>query len=318
MSIPFENLLARVQATAAAPLPVHADFAAWRATFRISGTTFSAALDAGLAGGQLAFCFAGGYQAALRCLRPSLPPAAFAALLLSEGRRQRPEELQTVLRPLPDGRYRLDGEKSYVTGATAADPLLVVARLATDDHDDAQAGTRAVLLALPPDLPGVTVTPRPAMGLLDALPHGRAQFTAVTVDAACRVPGDGWRDHGRPFRTHEDIHVQAAVAAHLAAEALRAGWPAPLQATLLGCLARLADCAQRDAMAPATHLLLAAAEQELQQVTVAVSGLLAGRDDAFARDWQANQALLALAAPARTKRLEKALAALRAADGARG
>jgi hypothetical protein len=35
--------------------------------------------------------------------------------------------------------------------------------------------------------------------------------------------------------------------------------------------------------------------------------LVAGADDDFARDWRANHLLVALAAPARAKRLEKAM-----------
>ena len=67
--------------------PRHAGLAQWRATFRVGFDSFSTALDAGLGAGELAFAFAGGYQAALRRMLPSLPPAAFAALLLSEGKR---------------------------------------------------------------------------------------------------------------------------------------------------------------------------------------------------------------------------------------
>lgn len=297
-----EEILAAARAAAGAPAVPTADFAQWRSGFRVQPDTFATALSCGLAAGQLAFCFAGGYQAALRRLLPALPSTAFAALLLSEGGRQRPAELQTTLHVLADGALQLDGEKSFVTGAAAADPLLVVARYA-----DAQP-PRAVLLQVPAGLPGIRITERGDVGLLAALPHGRAHFDAVRIDASMIVPGDGWADHARPFRTHEDIHVSAAVAAHLAVTALREGWPQALLATLLACLLRLAQCAARDARDPVTHLLLAAAEAELQQVAGAVNGLLAGRDDAFAADWRANAVMLALAGPARAKRLEKAVA----------
>lgn len=296
-----------VGAAAARPCPVYADVAVWHAAFSLQPDRFRSALQAGLGGGQLAFCFAGGYQAALRCLLPQLPDDAFAALLLTEGKRQRPEELETRLTALPDGSFRLDGEKSYLTGGELADTWLVIAR-----REDAGEAPRVVLVTLPAGLPGASILPRPALGLLDALPHARARFDGVRVAAAMIAPGDGWRDYAKPFRTLEDIHVSIAVAAHLAAEALRAGWPDRLLAVLIAILARLADCASHGAGDPVAHLLLAAAEQELQQVATQVNELLAGRDDAFARDWQANRMLLALAAPARGKRLERAAASLRA------
>ncbi len=285
-----------------------ADFGAWRAGLRVDGDPFAAAVRFGLTAGQLAFAFAGGYQAALRRLLPTLSPTAFGALLLSEGRRQRPDELQTTLVPLGDGRYRLDGEKSYVTGATAADPLLVVARngVAPDGR------VLSALLVLPPDLPGIRQEAGRDLGFLAALPHGRARFEAVEVASSMIAPGDGWTAYARPFRTLEDVHVQAAVAAHVAAEALRRDWPAALVASLAGCLARLAQCAQYAPDDAHGHLLLAAAERELQQAAAQVNELVAGADDAFARDWRANHLLVALAAPARAARLAKAMAVLRA------
>ena len=302
----FDELVAGVRRAAADDHPAPPDFAAWRAGFACRGTPFQAAVAAGLSAGQLAFCFAGGYQAALRCLLPSLPATAFGALLLSEGKRQRPEELTTTLTPRGDGGFRLEGEKSWVTGALSADPLLVIARRGTD----ADGRVSAALVVLPPGLDGIRIEERRDMPFLAAVPHGRALFTGVEVEAAMVVEGDGWRDHARPFRTIEDVHVLAAMAAHAARQSVRDGWSPSLQAALLSCLARLSGCAQYAPGDPSGHLLLAAAERELQGCVAQINELLAGRDDDFPRDWRANHLLVALAAPARAKRLEKAVATL--------
>jgi len=80
---------------------------------------------------------------------------------------------------------------------------------------------------------------------------------------------------------------------------------------LLAALDRLGQCAARDASDPHTHLLLAGAEQELALAAAQVTTLLASADDDVARDWRANGMVMALAAPARAKRLEKAIALLR-------
>ncbi len=270
--------------------------------------TFLAAVDAGISAGQLAFCFAGGYQAALRALVPSLPPDAFGALLVTEGKLQRPEQIATTVMPQTDGHYRLDGSKSWVAGGSQATHLLVYARADTDGP----AGIQSVLLVLPSNTKGVTLETRPATGFLDAVPHARATFSGVDVRVDQLLPGDGWREYVRPFRTREDIHVSVAIAAYLALHALRHDWPLPLRASLFAVLDRLAQCAQGNPTDPVVHVLLAGAEQELSAAGVQITELLkaAAIDDAFAEDWRRNGMLLALAAPVRAKRLEKALAAL--------
>ncbi|MFZ5723497.1 MAG: hypothetical protein ACOY33_07530 [Pseudomonadota bacterium] len=303
----IESLVFRLREAAAAAPAMPADLGAWRAGFRVQPDSFATAFEAGLAAGQLGFCFAGGYQAALRALVPALPVDAFAALLVTEGRQQRPEEIRTALQAQPGDRFRLDGEKSWVAGGPAATHLLVLAR----HGSDVDGRLRSALVLLSPQAAGVTLESRPANGFLDVVPHARARFDAVAVDAGMILPGDGWRDHARPFRTIEDIHVSTAIAAHLAVQGLRRDWPAPLLATLVAVLARLAQCAARAPGDPLTHLLLAGAEQELAQATAQTGALAAADDDAFARDWRANGMLLAMAAPARVKRLEKALAVLR-------
>ncbi len=301
-----DQLIVWLREAAAHPCPAPQTLAVWRVNFRVGDDTFATAIAAGANADQLAFCFAGGYQAALRRLLPSLPATAFAALLLSEGRRQRPEDLTTALTPLASGGWRLDGEKSWVAGGVVADPLLVIAR-----HGVAADGrVQAVLVVLPSTLPGVLHSAGSDVGFLSALPHGRVRFEGVVVEAGMLAPGDGWRDYARPFRTIEDIHVTAAIAAYLAVTALRASFPAPLVAALAACLARLADCAAREPTDAVAHLLLAGAEREMQQIAGEISQLIVGRDDQFAQDWRANHLLMALASTARAARLQKAMAIL--------
>lgn len=289
------------------------DFVAWRAGWRSSDDPVRDALQGGLAAGNLALAFAAGYQAALRLLLPGrLAGDAFAALLLSEGRRQRPEELATRLQATADG-FALAGEKSWVTGGEHAEVLLVVAR--SDERgaaDGAGAAARvpATLVMLPRTTPGVMLEARTDVPVLHELPHARARFMDVPVTAAQVLPGDGWRDYGKPFRSCEDICVSLAFATYLFAQGRAEGWPATLLASLAGCVLRLADLARLPPGDAPTHLLLAAAEQELASAALQVDACLAGSDTPFARDWRANRAFLLLAAPARAKRLHNAIATL--------
>jgi hypothetical protein len=290
------------------------DFVAWRAGWRSSGDPVRDALQGGLAAGNLALAFAAGYQAALRLLLPArLPDDAFAALLLSEGRRQRPEELATQLRAHADG-YLLNGEKSFVTGGGHADLLLVVARCdvrgAADGAGGAAARVPAVLVMLPRATPGVTLEARADVPVLHELPHARARLVDVPVTAAQVLPGDGWRDYGKPFRSCEDICVSLSFAAYLFAQGRTEGWPETLLASLAGCVLRLADLAGMPPGDVYTHILLGAAEQELAAAAVQVDACIGGSETPFARDWRANRAFLLLAAPARAKRLHNAIATL--------
>ena len=303
-------LLQRNANTDAAAAPQ--TLADWRAGLSVGSDPFASAVDTGARAGQLAFAFAGGYQAAIRRLLPDLAPHAFVALLLSEGKRQRPDELLTTLRPAGNGAFLLEGEKSYVMGGAAADELLVVARRGVA----ADGRVESAMVRLPAHAAGVAHEARQDALILPALPHGRARFSRVEVREGMILPRDGWTQYARPFRTLEDIHVSAAIAAHLAVHAIRRGFPSMLQAALAACILRLQDCARADAADPAAHLLLAAAERELQQAAVQATELMKPDDDAFARDWRANAAIVGLAIPARQQRLEKAIAALRQRAGA--
>lgn len=300
------HLFAQLNAAAVASGPAPETLAQWRKSLRVGNDTFASAVESGAHAGQLAFAFAGGYQAAIRRLLPSLAPDAFVALLLSEGKRQRPDELLTTLTPTGDGNHFLSGEKSYVMAGAAADFLLVVARQGVV----ADGRACSAMILLPALAAGIAHEARHEAIILPALPHGRARFERVDVSPEMILPGDGWTRYAKPFRTIEDIHVSAAIAAHLAVHAIRRGFPQGLVASLAACLSRLAECAYADVNDAAAHVLLAAAERELQQVCLQANELVKNDDDGFARDWRANFSITALAVPARAKRLEKALAAL--------
>ncbi|MBA4691662.1 MAG: acyl-CoA dehydrogenase, partial [Pseudomonas sp.] len=110
------------------------------------------------------------------------------------------------------------------------------------------------------------------------------------------------------FRTHEDLHVLAALTAWLYGVALREQWPRDLQLRLLAILGGAAEVARLPADEPATHLLLAA---QLEQFAALQGGL----DSVMARGevaalWQRDRGVLALARDAQARRLEQACRAL--------
>jgi alkylation response protein AidB-like acyl-CoA dehydrogenase len=81
-------------------------------------------------------------------------------------------------RATPDrGGFIVDGDKTYVTGAAAADFLVVAVRIAAGKEPDLS------LMLIPADTPGVRVTPLATLGL-ETTAMGRITFRR------CRVPGD--------------------------------------------------------------------------------------------------------------------------------
>lgn len=190
--------------------------------------------------------FLAGYQAALRSLVPDLPRGLVALCATEEGGAH-PRAIATLL--TLDG--SLTGTKRFVTGGALADLLLVLATTG-----QVEGRNQLVLLRVDPRAPGVRVEPGGALPFVPDVPHATVTFDGTPIEPEALLPGDGWARWVKPFRTHEDLHVHAALLAHVLALGLRAGWPRELleegAALLAGCRA----LAGRDASSPSTHLAL--------------------------------------------------------------
>ncbi|MBF7730421.1 acyl-CoA dehydrogenase family protein [Pseudomonas sp. N040] len=240
--------------------------------------------------------FLAGYQGALRVLWPSAP-ASLGALCVTENKSTRPADMRTRL----DG-LRLNGRKDFVTAGDAADWLLVAAR-----EEPAGEAPRLALAVLRAGAPGIEVENLPALPLMLDIGHARLHLR----DAQCeRLAGDGWDAYVKPFRSIEDLHVLAALTAWHYGLGRECGWPQALQLRLLALLAGCAEVARQDPSAAATHLLLAGLFAQQQTLKPELEAAFAGGPPHWARLWQRDQHLLTVAAAARAKRLQKALATL--------
>jgi len=97
----------------------------------------------------------------------------------------------------------------------------------------------------------------PPISFVPEVDHASVVFEDLAVEGAALLPGDGYTDYVKPFRTVEDCHVSLAVTAYLLRVSLRAGAPAPLVEESLACIAAHAGLATLDPASPATHLVLA-------------------------------------------------------------
>ncbi|PWE42370.1 acyl-CoA dehydrogenase [Pseudomonas prosekii] len=289
--MPWQTLLNRRER-----LPANADLAEGFSSLlqQLGAVT---AFELAVAGGRLmatpGLAFLVGYQAALRMLWPSAPPS-LGALCATEQRSLRPADMQTRLSDL-----RLDGRKDFVTAGDAADWLLIAAR-----SEKSGEAPRLSLAVVYPGEPGVRLEKLPAIALMPDISHGR-----VFLDnAVCELlAGDGWDAYVKPFRTLEDIYVLSALSAWLYGVGEESDWPQHLRLRLLALLAGCAEVSRQAPSSAATHVLLGGLFAQFDALKSDINQTMASGPAEWAAMWQRDQAVMDLAAGARSKRLAKAL-----------
>jgi acyl-CoA dehydrogenase len=176
------------------------------------------ALWAGFEADRLGYAFVGGYHAALQKLLESrnvLSASKRLSLAATEAGGAHPRAITTVLAvgDTTNGKQDLvlRGEKTFATLASVADELLVVATRGID----ATGRNDLCLVRVRRDAPGLTIEDRPAMPFAPEIPRARLKLDHVSVAHDDVLPGDGYADYLKPFRTIEDAHVLAASIGHI-------------------------------------------------------------------------------------------------------
>lgn len=239
--------------------------------------------------------FLAGYQAALRALWPQAP-ASLGAFCVTEQRSLRPADMRC--RFGPDG---ISGRKDFVTAADAAAWLLVSARVDTDEVP------QLAVLVVDAAAAGVSLAPGPALPMLPDVPHARLQLTDAPAE---RLPGDGWADYVKPFRTLEDLHVMAALCAWVYGVGVRQHWPLALRLRLLAVLSGCAGVAAGPLHSAPGHLALHAVSATFTELRAELEQAFAAGPEELAVQWRRDHRVLDLAQAAREKRLQKALQTL--------
>lgn len=263
--------------------------ASWEALCEPDGTTVERAAIGGARADRVGHAFAIGYTTALEALAGERR----ATLCVTEDGGNHPRAIETRL---VDG--RVTGRKKWATLADRAAHLLVVAREGTG----ADGRPRLRVVRVRRDAPGVTLEPSSA-AFVPEIAHARVTLDRVAGDV---LPGDGYADYVKPFRTVEDIHVHAALVGYLIGTAQHHRLAPGAVERLAMIAAALAGLGAADPRAPATHIALAgaiaagaAAIAELEAVWATVP------DEEWAR-WQRDRAILQVAGRARAERLARA------------
>ena len=286
-----------------------ADVATWWPRHRELAVVWRNPLDRAIAGGfaadRMGWAFASGYQAALQALFPALPEDRICALCVTEAEGNHPRAIKSTLRregSAKGGGWRLDGAKRWTTLGPEGGLFLVAAR-------DAEVSGERIALRIarvPSHAPGVTIEPTADARFVPEVPHARLRFENVAVAEDALLPGDGYEDYVKRFRTVEDIHVHAAVLAYLVREARRLAWPHAWIERAAATLHALRALAAEDPSLAATHIalagalangaaLVAAADASWQSVGGAEHGEAAAR-------WKRDRELLRVAGKAREQR----------------
>ena len=295
----------------ASPPPGADTLPTWRAAVAAAIASFTLPIDRALVAAahadRLGFAFAAGYREALRALVPTATDAM--ALCATEAGGNHPRAIQTQLVAMPAASnaaatYRLTGRKAWATGANTAASLLVVASTGVD-----AAGTnRLRVVRVATTAPGLRITAAPAP-FVPEIEHATIELTDVPVTDADLLPGDGYADYLKPFRTVEDAHVHAALAAYLLGVARRRGWREHTERMLALALATRAVATAEPKLAT-THLalagVLALAAREVADLEAHWAAAPDVATDAEHQRWLRDRPLLKTAASARAARRERA------------
>jgi alkylation response protein AidB-like acyl-CoA dehydrogenase len=293
----------------------------WRDASAAVATPLEQALRAGFDADRIGWAFAGGYQAALRALWPALPRGQLAAFCVTEEGGNRPRDIRTRFSVAPDGALSIDGDKRWTTLGPDSSWLLVVGVMphgampgavapgarpgAANVHAGADDRARPELkvACVSSVAAGLRLLPMAPTRFVPEVPHARVELRAVGIDRSALLPGDGYADYVKPFRTIEDIHVTLAVLAYLLREARHRGWPVDFAERVCALLVALAELTLADGSSPYTHIALSGATSAARALYAQADALWAATaDDPAAQRWQRDAALFDVAASARAQR----------------
>ncbi len=261
------------------------------------------AIIGGFVADRVSYSFAAGYESALRRLVPSLPPRAIVSFCVTEELGAHPASIRSTLRKAPPAAtWSLNGSKKFITMADSAD--LILAAASTGTASDGKNMIRIALVARTD--PGIEIAPMAGLPYIPEIHHGAVAFREVQVEDSDILPGDGYRDYIRPFRTIEDLYVFAAIGGHLFRIACRYGWPEPISERILSILVCARALALDDPSAPAVHIALGGLHAQIIALFEAIEPHWESVDVRISERWQRDRPLLVIAGKARERRLERA------------
>lgn len=257
---------------------------------------------------RLGFAFAAGYTMAMRRLASNWMPETSSRMSLAatESGGAHPRAIRTSLKADGDG-YVLSGSKMWVTLAMEATHLLVIA---TEGELDNRPRLRAVIV--PVQRVGVVRSAMPDAPFCPEVKHATLELSDVRVSRAEIVEEDGFAGVLRPFRTIEDLAIQAALCAWIIGVSRRLELDRSISARSMVLLGATQELWERPPTSPAVHVALgglfeaSATLVEAFAEAMRTSPAAAQMRERFERD----RPLLGIAGRVREQRFQKAWDAL--------
>lgn len=306
----LERILHYLLTCALAQAPAPHGFARW---WKGSPKRFSPwqepvdlALAAGFLAPSLGYAFGAGYQAALRALAPSLPLDCVASISVTEEGGAHPRAIRAKLEPASEPSrgtlWEMSGKKRWATLGAEADKIFVAASMGSDF-----AGKNKIaLVALDPTAPGVGIITMPPTPFTPEIVHAELLLDKVSVREDQLLPGDGYQNYVKPFRTIEDVHVSAAVVGYLIGVMRKIEGPSELAEELIGLVPALRSLSFGDPSRVEVHLALAGFWHLQARVLEELGPHWKRTDPAGFANWERDRMLFQVAAGARAKRRARA------------
>ncbi|EJL87114.1 hypothetical protein PMI15_01206 [Polaromonas sp. CF318] len=263
---------------------------------------YLSAIAAALRSDRLAWAFFSGYQGAIQAAFPDQTrPGLVTALGVNESGRKI-TQIKTLLDREGPNR-RLTGSKSWIVGGLDVQSLFILSKVSDGPTEGPGSMT---MVHLPIKSQGVRRgRPRP-QNVIPELPHTGVKFNAVCLAESQVIPGDGYGDYAKPFRTREDVFVTGCALAYLLAEARSGSWSTKWLQRCIAAITGLEACSVMDPRETNAHILTAGALSFAADVLCESEQLWLASQTSARERWNRDFPLLELGKEARKLRSIKA------------
>ncbi|MCD6584545.1 MAG: acyl-CoA dehydrogenase family protein [Desulfobacteraceae bacterium] len=287
------------------------EFDSFRQAFHRESDPWEDPVDRAIVGGFItdcvAFAFAAGYASAMQCLVPGLPKNAITCFCITEAGGGHPRAVKSQLVFSGNNAdqkkiFTLNGKKKFITCAKEADFFLVAASEGT--RDDGKNSIR--MMKIDSKTPGIRVVPMNDLSLVPEISHCELIFTDVTISEADLLPGDGYIDYIRPFRTIEDLHISAGILGYLFRNACKYDWGRDIQERILGHVVSVRTLALSSPTASEVHIVIGGVLKQIKELFKVLESFWEQVGGEAQKAWDRDKILMDIADKARTRRLQAA------------
>ncbi len=122
------------------------------------------------------------------------------------------------------------------------------------------------------------------------------------------LPGDGYSDYIKPFRTVEDLHISAGVLGYLFKTACCYDWGTDIKERILGCIASVRNLVLNNPASPWVHIVTGDVLKQIKELFTHLEPLWETVGGQIKDAWDRDKILMTIADKARNIRLKTAWA----------